>query len=133
MSDRAPDPRRTAAERIEWTVGGVSAVLVAALLGYLIYEFLATSRSLPDLIVTETPEPGDPPGQIRFMLSNRGGRTASAVSVLLTLRDGGRVVAERRLTIDYVAAGSDAAGGFLLPPGSGDLTAVLAVEGYLDP
>lgn len=134
MSRPERDARRTAAgERIEWIVGAISAALVAALLGYLAYQFAVSARSLPDLIITEAAEPGDLPGQIRFTVSNRGGRTASAVSVTLTLRDGGRAVAERRLVIDYVAADSEAAGGFLLPQGSEGLTPVLAVEGYLDP
>lgn len=120
------------ASRVEWVIGLASAMLVLAMVGYLVREAVWAAGTLPELSVAEERSEPTPGGQLRFVVANRGGRTARAVSVALTVSENGRAVT-RRLTIDYVPARSEVAGGFLLPPGPGHLDTTLAVEGYLDP
>lgn len=114
------------AGRVEWVLGAVSALLVLAVVGFLVREGLGPAAAPPDLRVAEAPS--SVPGQIRFAVGNRGGRTARSVTVALVLG------AERRtLTVDYVPAHSEVTGGFLLPPGVDRAETGLEVEGYLDP
>ena len=78
-------------------------------------------------------EAGADADQVRFRVRNQGGRAASAVSLSLTLRDGGEIVSERRLVLDYLPGHSETTGGFVLPAGARGFAADLSVEGYLDP
>ncbi len=134
-------PRRTAdakvrrrTERLEWALGLVSGAIVLAIVGYLAVEGLTSAGALPDLVVAPGPAAEtDGAGQLRFTLANRGGRPASAVAVSLTLRDGDRIAAVRRLMVDQVPARSTVSGAFLLPPEADGLSPTLAVDGYLDP
>ena len=122
------------ADRVEWALGFAAAAVVAGLVGYLVYEGLAGSRTLPVLVVETLPAaPNDPRGQVRFVVRNDGGQTATAVGLSLELRDGsGAVAGTRRLTLDYLPGHSEATGGFVLPEGM-DWTAEIVVDGYLDP
>jgi uncharacterized protein (TIGR02588 family) len=122
----------TLAQRIEWLLGVASALLVLALAGYLVHEATGPAGTLPDLAVVLADEPA-PQDQVRFMVTNHGGRTAQSVTVSLTLDRDGAPAMRRSLTIDYVPAHSQATGGFILPPGARGLDPALAVEGYLDP
>lgn len=117
---------RDVAERLEWLVGAVSGLLVAGLVGYLVWEGLSAGRTPPRLSVRAEPAPG---GELRFTIRNDGGQTATAVALSLRLEDGG----ERRLVVDYVPGHSEASGGFVLPDGVAADTARMTVEGYLDP
>ena len=122
------------AERLEWALGLVSGAVVLAIAGYLAWQGLTARSQLPDLAVAEAAIPETSgPAQVRFVLRNRGASAATGVAVALVLRDGAREVTRSRLVVDLVAAGSEAEGGFLLPPGAEGLSRTLTVEGYLDP
>ena len=123
------------ADRLEWALGAASAAVVLVLVGYLVYEGVSGSRTLPDIEVSILPEdPGGAGDQIRFSVKNDGGQTATAVGLTLVLRDAsGATVGERRLTLDYLPGHSEATGGFLLPDGSDGARPELVVDGYLDP
>lgn len=134
---RAPGPDTVA--RIEWALGIISAAVVLAIAGYLVVEAVGGSATMPDLHVAIVPpeaEDGDAPapGQVRFVVRNDGGRTATAVAVSLALHGAdGAVVGDRRIVLDYLPGHSEATGGFVLPPGAAQARAEIAVEGYLDP
>jgi len=113
------------AERLEWILGIVSGIVVAALAGYLTLQGIADTRTPPRLSVAA--EPG-PSGEVRFTVHNDGGRTATAVALSL-IADG----TERRLVIDYLPGHSEASGGFVLPAGVNADASAIVVEGYLDP
>jgi uncharacterized protein (TIGR02588 family) len=114
------------AERIEWGLGLACGALVVALAGYLAWEGLSAGRTPPVLSVALAPAP---PGEVRFVLRNDGGRTATAVALSLRLGE----AAERRLVVDYLPGHSEASGGFVLPSGASDAAPAIVVEGYLDP
>jgi uncharacterized protein (TIGR02588 family) len=128
------DRQRSPAERLEWALGCLAAAVVLAIVGYLGWQGQTSGDELPDLAVAEAgiPATSGPP-QMRFVLRNRGASAASGVVVALTLSDGAREVTRLRLVVDLVPAGSQAEGGFLLPPGAEGLSRGLTVEGYLDP
>ena len=116
-------------DRVEWIAGAVSAVLVLSMLGYLIMLGVRGSNADPELEVIEVPGSA---GQMRFAVLNRGGRTASNVTVALQLATDTGAPERRSLTIDFVPAHSQVSGAFLLDPAE-LATARLIVESYLDP
>lgn len=123
------------ADRIEWALGIASALVVLAIAGFLVREAVGGSKSLPDLhVALLPPDPDAPPGQVRFVARNDGGRTATAVALAVVLRDAdGAPVGERRLVIDYLPGRSEATGGFVLGEDAASLRPEIVVEGYLDP
>jgi uncharacterized protein (TIGR02588 family) len=125
----------SAADRIEWGLGILCAAVVLAIAGYLVTEATGAAATLPELHAEVVPPPpGEGPGQVRFVVRNDGGRTATAVALALVLRGpDGAPVAERRIVLDYLPGQSEATGGFVLPVDAGDLRPELVVEGYLDP
>jgi uncharacterized protein (TIGR02588 family) len=131
---RKPAPARSRTERLEWTLGIVSGLIVLGVIVFLAIQGVTGSGKLPDLEVTKegTAMAGGAP-QLRFTLANRGDRAATQVGVSLTLRDGSGAAEVRRLTVDHVPARSEVTGAFVLPPDWQTLTRTLAVEGYLDP
>ena len=93
-----PKRQHTArAEQLEWILGYLSGVAVLGIIGYLVWQGLAEP---PGADLSIKAAPGSPEGQLRFIVRNDGGRTATDVAVSLTLRKGDEVFAERRLVID---------------------------------
>ena len=122
--------KTAAAGTLEWVLGGVSSAAVLMIGAYLVREGLR--------------EPGEPmlsaevgamtaEGVLPFSVRNEGGRTATAVSVSLTLERAGQPAIERRVIVDYVPGRSEVEGAFLLAPPETALGRRLSVEGYLDP
>ena len=65
-------------------LGIASALVVLAIAGFLVCEAVGGSKSLPDLhVALLPPDPDAPPGQVRFVARNDGGRTATAVALAL--------------------------------------------------
>lgn len=125
---RTEDERR--AGRIEGIVGLVSAALVLAIVGVLVFELTRPGAPLADLVVAETTPAAE---QLGFEVVNRGRRTAAAVTVALTLREDGEIVDKRTVVIDFVPARSRATGWFVLDADDRGLVRALTVESYLDP
>ena len=117
------------ADRLEWVLGAVSAAVVLAMVGYLVWQAVAETRSPARLSVA--PVAAEAGNELRFAVRNDGGRTATGVVVRLRVRAGDRLVEERRLTLDYLPAHSEATGAFVPAP-EGEAVE-LSVEGYLDP
>lgn len=105
---RAKDRAKVQKNWLEWSVFGVSFVLVACVLGYLVYEG-ARAGDGPPLIEVRT---GEPVARGRSFLVpvtlvNTGGQTAEGVSVEVVLEgaDGGEV--ERgELTVAFLPRGA---------------------------
>ena len=118
------------AERIEWIAGSVSALVVLGMIGFFVYEAISGADGLPRLEVTVDPVDQIAGGtHLRYLIRNEGGRAASAVTLSVTLPDGGR----RSVIVDYVPAHSQVSGGLNVPESArpGDLE--LTVDGYVDP
>jgi uncharacterized protein (TIGR02588 family) len=119
------------AEWIEAVLGAVAGAVVLALAGFLAWQGLRDGADLPELSVLPVAAPD---AEVRFIVRNDSGETATDVAISLVLVDEeGRTVSERGLVIDYVPGHSEVTGGFLLPTGFERLSPRLAVDGYLDP
>jgi uncharacterized protein (TIGR02588 family) len=108
----------------EWAVGGLGAVLVIGVLGYLIFLSLAREETLP-LIAIEAVPPVEQIGDaylVRFEASNRSSSTVAGLRIRGELRTGDTV--ETNLAnFDYLPAFSKRIGGmfFRQDPGRGTL------------
>lgn len=119
---------------LEWAVGAVSAVLVLAMIGFVLYQAVSVTSARPELhVVAETVEPAGAGFQVPFRAVNRGDSTAAGVNVEGRIERDGETVETSGVTLDYVPAHSEQRGGlfFREDPRQGRL--VLEVKGYADP
>lgn len=112
------------ARRLEWGAAAVAGAVVVALVAYLVHAALVLEDAPVALRVEVGPAEG---GVIPWQVTNDGGRSAS--SVTLILRQGGGP--DRRLTLDYVPAGSAVTGGIPAGPEPGPV--IGTIDGWVDP
>jgi uncharacterized protein (TIGR02588 family) len=119
----------TRAERIEWIGGGVSALVVLAMIGFFVWESIAGEDRFPELAVSAEPVE-DPAGgaHLRYRIENSGGRAATGVMISVGLADGTR----RSVIVDAVPPHSEVTGGIYVPEGLAP-GAEIVVDGYVDP
>lgn len=120
---------------IEWIVGGISAAIVAVLLGFLVYEALFADSLPPSLTATiEALEPTDEGTVVRVAVTNGGDKAAAAVQVqcIVVGREGAE--ANREIELDYVAGHGVRRGAFIfaerLDP---QLPIEVEIVGYTEP
>ena len=76
---------------LEWTVFGVSAVLIATVIGFLVYESATMGHTLPDIQVhLGTPEARSGYFAVPLEVTNKGDQTAEGVHIEVVLRAGGK-------------------------------------------
>ena len=76
---------------LEWTVFGVSAGLIALVIGFLIFESATIGDALPDIAVrTGTPEATTDHFAVPLEVTNKGDQTAEGVHIEVVLRSGGK-------------------------------------------
>ena len=76
---------------LEWTVFGVSAALIALVIGFLIFESATIGDALPDIQVqTGTPEARTGHFAVPLEVTNKGDQTAEGVHIEVVLRSGGK-------------------------------------------
>lgn len=131
------DPPANGAERpapLEWIVGGVSALAVAAMAGFLLWEAAGGDRSPPVLQVVAGPVAAAGEGyRIAFRVRNDGEAAAAAVVIEGELRSGERVVETSTVTIDYIAGNSERGGGLVFAADPARHTLRIRATGYADP
>lgn len=119
---------------IEWLTGLVSALLVAAMLGWLTWEAFTRESIPPDLVVTVlTTEKTSSGHRVAFDIYNTATITAAAVTVVGRLREGDRVIEEGDVTFDYVAAESKSTGAILFRNDPAGRSVDIHPAGYTDP
>lgn len=119
---------------IEWLTGIVSALLVAAMLGWLTWEAFTRAATPPDLAVTVlTTEKTSAGYRVSFDIYNTATTTAAAVTVVGRLTEGNRVIEENEVTFDYVAAESKSKGAILFQNDPEGCTLDIHPVGYTDP
>ena len=119
---------------IEWLTGIVSALLVAAMLGWLTWEAFTRAATPPDLLVTVlTTEKTTAGHRVAFDIYNIATTTAPAVTLLRQLTAGARVIEENDGTFDYVAAESKSTGAILFQNDPAGHTVDIRPAGYTDP
>ena len=76
---------------LEWTVFGVSAVLIVLVIGFLIFESATIGDALPDIQVqTGKPEARTDHFAVPLEVTNKGDQTAEGVHIEVVLRAGGK-------------------------------------------
>lgn len=119
---------------IEWLTGLFSAVLIAAMLGWIGWEAFMRQASPPDLSVTVLATEKATGGyRVSFDIHNTATTTAAAVPVVGRLLEGGRVIEENRVIFDYVAAESKSAGALLFQNDPAGRSLDIRPAGYTDP
>ena len=134
MSNNAPSqdtPRAPA----EWTTLGVACVILAGLIGLVIYAWQTTPAGAAQLQVRQT-EAAIQEGsawRVPFEATNSGGKAATQIQLVAALQVGDEPPVETTQTLDVLAPGQREAGAFFFPvdPATGELT--LRVAAYLEP
>jgi uncharacterized protein (TIGR02588 family) len=94
---------RVAKNPLEWSVFGVSLVLVVATFGYLVREAITARESPPDVVVAlGKPVSGSDGIMVPVSVTNRGGRTAEDVRIGVTLERGNARPEESVLLMPYL-------------------------------
>lgn len=76
---------------LEWTVFGISAALIALVIGFLIFESATIGHALPDIEVhTGTPEARTGYFAVPLEVTNKGDQTAEGVHIEVVLRSAGK-------------------------------------------
>lgn len=119
---------------IEWLTGIVSALLVAAMIGWVGWEAFTREATPPDLtIAVLTTEKTGTVHRVAFDIHNSATTTAAAVTVIGRLTEGDRVIEENHVTFDYVAAESKSTGAILFRNDPAGRTVDIQAAGYTDP
>ena len=112
---------------LEWAAAGLGMLVVLALLMILGREVgSGGTDDLPALAARIEAVTRTPTGHVaQFVVSNDSGQTAAAVQI-----EGNLGEQQANAVIDYVPGHSEAWGGLLFPPSSGEGTIELRVTGY---
>jgi uncharacterized protein (TIGR02588 family) len=130
------DERQTAEHPPLWeqAIAAVAALLVAGLMGYLVWQVLTHKDTLPAVAFRTVAIEAQASGYlVRFEASNQGDVTASGVEIAGLLTRDGATIEASHVVIDYLPGRSVARGGlwFTQDPRQGELA--LRALGYVDP
>ncbi|HYF86093.1 TIGR02588 family protein [Azospirillum sp.] len=115
------DKNSTEAERaaptspLEWVAAGIGALLIAAMIAYMVQYGLREEGEVPgriDITVVET-QAGGHGHTVRFQIRNRTTATAATLRVRGELRSGDRVVEAVEAEFDYLPPYSERFGGLI--------------------
>jgi len=134
-TEKPKTPHKEAPHPLEWVIGALSGIMVAALVAYLGYRAISTDRRPPvfDLAVEEIESVGGA-FHIAISATNNGDETAADLVVSATLTDGEQLIETGEIQFDYLPAGSTRRGAFVFrndPARTGQLR--LSVLGYSEP
>ena len=120
--------------RLEWVVFGISLLLVAGTLGFLVYDAVSLEKMPPDIEVRlGAPEQHGQEFIVPVSVINRGDQTAEGVQVEVTLETGGAEPERGEFAIAFVPRRATREGwvAFRTDPSKGRLTP--RVLGYEKP
>ena len=118
----------------EWIVAGVGLVLVAGVVGFLIYEAFTGKRLPPDVKLSVDSVVEIRNGfLVRITAVNEGGMTAEGVIVEAELRSGTEPVERSRTTIDYLPPRSEKRAGLFFTRDPRQLDLQVRSLGYEEP
>ena len=131
------EKRKTKASDIpplEWGVGALGALIVAAVIGFLLYQGLAGDASPPEIHVEiKHIAPVRDGFRVQFEARNAGGEAAAQVTIEGVLSRPGAEPETSAVTLGYLPARSERGGGlfFSADPRGGDLS--VRARSYEDP
>lgn len=122
----AQQDRRSPAE---WTTFGIATVIVAAIAGLVVWDWLTAQNQPPVLTVSQTGTVRTVEDQfyVPFAVTNSGGETAESVQVMADLQLNGKEETGEQ-QIDFLSAGETAEGAFIFSqnPQQGELSLRIA-------
>lgn len=118
----------------EWAVAVFGALIVIALIGFLVYDALRDENQ-PPLLETSivSIEPSGGAYLVEFLVQNSGDATAAGVTIEAELRDGSAALETHTTTLDYVPAHSRRAGGVLFARNPAEFDLEVRATGYQNP
>jgi uncharacterized protein (TIGR02588 family) len=130
----APQGKAPHTGTAEWIVAALSAALVLAVIGFLIYDGVGSPGTPPDVIVeVDSIQPAGPGYLVLIRATNRGRSTAADLVVVGELgSDTGRVEVSET-TIDYVPAGGKQRAGLYFTHDPSRFRLRLRAYGYREP
>lgn len=120
---------------LEWVVAGVGALLIAAMIVYMVQYALSEHSSMPgemDVAVLET-RTGGLGHTVRFQIRNRTAATAATLIVRGELRSGDRVVETAEAQFDYLPPFSERYGGLIFQHDPSRYELRIVPSGYSEP
>lgn len=99
----------------EWITFGVAAVILATVIGLVLYVWLGKQRQPPVLSVTYEKAIREVDGQfyVPFILTNKGGETVESVRVFAELEISGGTKEEGEQEVDFLSSGEVQEGAFI--------------------
>jgi len=118
----------------EWIVAAVSALLVLGVIGFLLYEGVASPKKPPDVTIEVDSVQQAGPGFVALLRArNDGDNTAADVIIEGELMADGKPVEKSETMIDYVPAGGQQRAGLYFTRDPRSLELRLRAHGYRDP
>ncbi len=119
---------------LEWVVASVSVVIVAAMIGFLLFQTFAKIDADPDpqAVVKGVTRVSDG-YRMEISARNRGGATAANVKFRAELRSQGRIVESADVTFSYLPSHSKRQGAVIFANDPAGHSVVLQVESYTAP
>lgn len=127
--------RSSGRPKLEWAVGGASAVLVSGVVGFLAFEALFDAGRPPTLTVKiERLEPVSAGTLAIVTVSNEGDAAAAKVGVEATMTRAGQPPEQKEVEFDYVAAGATRSGAFVIEGQDVRVEDIaVSVQGFAEP
>jgi uncharacterized protein (TIGR02588 family) len=99
----------------EWTTFSIALLIVAVIVGLVIYKWVTQKNHPPILTISMSGEIREEPGQfyIPFSIANDGGETAESVQVIAELRVNGEIQESGEQNMDFLASGETEKGAFV--------------------
>jgi uncharacterized protein (TIGR02588 family) len=119
---------------LEWAVGALGALIVAAVIGFLLYQGFAGDASPPEIHVeVKRIAPVRDGFRVEFEARNAGGEAAAQVTIEGVLSRPGAEPQRSAVTLGYLPAHSERGGGlfFNTDPRTGELS--VRARSYEDP
>lgn len=127
-------PQTGEPRRIEWIIGGMSALITVAMIAFLLYQAFSMDTGIPQIeAAVDRIRAVDEAFHVEFHVTNRGDATAAAVLVQGRLMDGPETIEEREVTFDYVPAHSQQKGALIFDADPRKLRLRLEPHGYKEP
>lgn len=132
MDSSDPVEQKSTRSPAEWTTFTIALLIVAVVVGLVIYKWLTQKNQPPVISISPSSEIREAPGQfyVPFEIENTGGETAESVQVIAELRIKGEVEESGEQQIDFLASGEKQEGAFVFSRDPRNAELVVRVASY---
>ena len=119
---------------LEWVIGGIGFLIVAGVLGFLLFSAVTEDRPLPDVKLSVNAVQQIRNGYVvQITATNEGGLTAEGVIVEAELRKGTELVESSQIEIEFLPAHSRKRAGLFFSRDPKQFDLKLRPHGYEEP